>query len=338
MKRLSIVIVTPLFFPSVGGNATTVGRWKVGLERAGHIVRVVDGSRAREEIRKIAPPPDVIHCYHAYKSGRHLSDLPEIPMVVSLPGTDIAEDVAVPERREVVERVLGKASIVAASNNDMAVEVARRFPAMEGRIRVLPKGVSLPAGSFGLRQLLGIAPEELVFLFPAGIRRVKNNHYPLERLADLASSLPPFRLVYAGPVLEREYAVEFEERRKRRPWAHCLGAIPYDRMGGLYAEADIVLNCSLHEGLPNALLEAMSLGRAVVASDIAGNRAAVENGVDGLLYRDDGEFRKHILSLAGDAERRKIMGERAREKIRRSFGPERELAALLGIYREAISG
>ena len=49
------------------------------------------------------------------------------------------------------------------------------------------------------------------------------------------------------------------------------------------ADADVVVLPSWREGTPCSLMEAMSMGRAVVAADAPGSREVVRNGVNGFL-------------------------------------------------------
>jgi glycosyltransferase involved in cell wall biosynthesis len=90
------------------------------------------------------------------------------------------------------------------------------------------------------------------------------------------------------------------------------------------AEADVILNNSVAEGLPNALLEATVLGRPILARDIPGNAAVVRPGVNGLLYRDGPEFLVSVSRLLDDGVLRAGLSRSDTEGYR----PEREAAKL----------
>ena len=84
-----------------------------------------------------------------------------------------------------------------------------------------------------------------------------------------------------------------------------------------YRAADYFVLPSHAEGLSNALLEAMSCGLTVIASDIAANREIIEDGKDGLIFSFEnpdalGEIIKNTL---GSARASGNMGVPAREKI-----------------------
>ena len=73
---------------------------------------------------------------------------------------------------------------------------------------------------------------------------------------------------------------------------------------------------SLYEGNPKSLLEAMSCGCAVIASDVPGNREIVTNGENGLLCSLEAEsLRRCISKLLNDSDLRKELGKNARRYI-----------------------
>ena len=90
---------------------------------------------------------------------------------------------------------------------------------------------------------------------------------------------------------------------------------------------------------PLAILEAMTAGLAVVASDVPGHREVVREGQMGLLVpiRDAAALADAIGALLADSERRRRLAQAGRERVRREFtvGPMVEKAA--EIYRAAAA-
>jgi glycosyltransferase involved in cell wall biosynthesis len=115
-----------------------------------------------------------------------------------------------------------------------------------------------------------------------------------------------------------------------------LGEVPYDQMGDLYTRADLVLNCSLFEGMPNSLMEAMALGRPVLARDIPGNHSLIRDGETGWLYQDEDDFRRQISLLVADADLRKQTGCRARDFVQSHFSPALEAERYLQLYNSLM--
>lgn len=84
-----------------------------------------------------------------------------------------------------------------------------------------------------------------------------------------------------------------------------------------YASSDIFILPSLDEGMPNAVLEAMSMGLPIIASKVSGTDELVHEGQNGLLFDPKNEdlLALHILRLVNSSEQRKKMSARSLELI-----------------------
>lgn len=88
------------------------------------------------------------------------------------------------------------------------------------------------------------------------------------------------------------------------------------------ADADCVVLPSYREGTPRTLLEAASMGRPLIATDVVGCREVVDDGKNGFLCRlrdasDLAEKMECMIALSPAA--RSVMGRRGREKVEREF-------------------
>ncbi len=95
-------------------------------------------------------------------------------------------------------------------------------------------------------------------------------------------------------------------------------------------QADVVLNNSQSEGLPNALLEADALGVPMLVRDIPGNAAVVEAGVNGLFYDDATSFVRQARALIVDPALRRRLARPDPER----YAPAIETQALVTLYEE----
>jgi glycosyltransferase involved in cell wall biosynthesis len=91
---------------------------------------------------------------------------------------------------------------------------------------------------------------------------------------------------------------------------------------------------SLNEGLSIAALEAMALGRPVVASRVGGIPEVVAEGETGLLVEPGqiAPLATAIATLAADPARRESMGAAGRRRARECFDGERMTAEIEAIY------
>ena len=87
-------------------------------------------------------------------------------------------------------------------------------------------------------------------------------------------------------------------------------------------EADAVVMPSYHEGMSNVLLEASATGRPVLASDISGCKEIVEDGITGFKFKPrntNALFDAMCRFMELPAESRRVMGQKAREKMEKEF-------------------
>jgi colanic acid/amylovoran biosynthesis glycosyltransferase len=114
-----------------------------------------------------------------------------------------------------------------------------------------------------------------------------------------------------------------------------LGRLPQERVRERLRAADVLLQASLSEGLPNTVLEAMACALPVVVTDCGGLREAVEHGVEGLvcprrapaeLARALGALRDRRVALA--------MGQAGRARVCAQFMLAAQVDAFRRLYSE----
>jgi glycogen synthase len=102
---------------------------------------------------------------------------------------------------------------------------------------------------------------------------------------------------------------------------HFAGWLSSEKLKEQYAAANVFLFPSRHEGMPNAVLEAMASGLPVVATKIAGNEELVVDGETGRLVptEDVESLQESLKPLLVDAQMREQMGCAARQRVELSF-------------------
>lgn len=111
-------------------------------------------------------------------------------------------------------------------------------------------------------------------------------------------------------------------------------------MPKFYRESDIVvLPTSYREGLPLTLLEAASTGRALVATDVAGCREAVQNGVNGFLVppSNSRELTNALRTLILDRDLRKKFGEAGSRLVLEEFSSDIIQRKLNNVYDSLLN-
>ena len=112
------------------------------------------------------------------------------------------------------------------------------------------------------------------------------------------------------------------------------GRVDDDELARIYAAADIYLIPTMrYEGLPLALLEAMSHGIPTISSEIGGNADVITHDLDGLFIKpgDMGELVSSIRKLGADSKLRNSISIAARETTEKRFDKERMVKETLDI-------
>ncbi len=105
------------------------------------------------------------------------------------------------------------------------------------------------------------------------------------------------------------------------------------------ADADCVILPSYREGLPRTLLEAVAMGRPIIATDVTGCREVVEHGVNGYLCKvrdanDLSDKMKDMIKLT--PYERKEMGLRGRKKVENEFDEQIILTGIIEIINQLL--
>jgi glycosyltransferase involved in cell wall biosynthesis len=125
--------------------------------------------------------------------------------------------------------------------------------------------------------------------------------------------------------------------------AHCryLGLEDKVIMPGLqtevkpwYSSMDVFMMTSVFEGLPVALLEAMSMQCAIVTTNAGGIKQIVRDGLDGVSVEVDQwtTLSNKLLDLVNDKEKRKMFGGAARKRATEQFSLKRMVKELEDTY------
>jgi glycosyltransferase involved in cell wall biosynthesis len=110
-----------------------------------------------------------------------------------------------------------------------------------------------------------------------------------------------------------------------------------DNISTLLEDSTFLAHTADEEGCPNAVMEAMACGRAVVATDAGDVPSLVEDGKTGFVVTrgDDAKLVERLATLITNRDLCCQMGEAARAKAERQFGLDRLVSETLAAYRAA---
>jgi glycosyltransferase involved in cell wall biosynthesis len=99
------------------------------------------------------------------------------------------------------------------------------------------------------------------------------------------------------------------------------GKVEKDQILRFYQEATLFVLPSYHEGFPTVLLEAMSCGLPIVATDVRGIRDILSSGINSIMVppRAPENLAEAILTIIEDEKLMKTIGENARKTIEEKY-------------------
>lgn len=210
-------------------------------------------------------------------------------------------------------------------------DVLRAAGYREESLLMIPNAVDLTRFSPRPRPERGTGEAARV-AYVGRLRQVKGVSVLMEAWPHVARSSAA-RLTIAGDGPERE-GLE-RAARESGVWESVAFAGEVSDVPAVLAEADIYVQPSFQEGLPNSVLEAMAMGLPIVATRVSGNEDVVVDGENGLLVPpgDPKSLAAAIQKLVDDPALATRMGRRSREIIESRFSLAAVMRQLCDAYR-----
>ncbi len=249
-----------------------------------------------------------------------------IPLIYTVHGWSFHQD-----QNPLVQRIriMGEKYLVSKSNLTISVSISNQ---KSGR-KVIPSFQSVvinnginrkkfnPELSFGdIRKELKISKSAILVLFIARFTAHKQPLSLINAFAKAAKGNERLHLLMVGEGDQKKTAIELINRLDLN---HKITLEPFRQdVPAILAAADLYVLPSLWEGLPIGLLEAMSMGKAVIVSDVDGTSEIVQNYENGLLISTDeliDNLAAALMSICSDENLRKSLSEKAKTTIEERF-------------------
>jgi glycosyltransferase involved in cell wall biosynthesis len=220
-----------------------------------------------------------------------------------------------------------------------------QFPRQRQKLITIHNGVDVNHFAPGSARRVSIQgfrfrPDDIIITVSARVEERKGQRYLIEACTQLRHLLPRLHILCAGKIVDQAYHQACIQRAcelKVIDNVHFLGHVENVRQ--LLQDTDVFVLPSIEgEAFPRSVLEAMSSGIPVVATDCGGTREAVENDVCGFMVQpqDSTAMARRIAILSEDSALRSRMGRAGRKIAVERFGIERNVARTVEVYREII--
>lgn len=228
---------------------------------------------------------------------------------------------------------------VSQSNKESGKEVIPSFESI-----VVNNGINLqkfnPANQFkDIRTELKLPKDKILVLF---IARFTLHKQPLTLIKGFAEALKQNANMHLLMVGDGDQKEEAELLIKQLQISEHITLEKFRQdVPDVLAAADIFVLPSLWEGLPIGLLEAMAMGKAIIASNADGTREIVEHNKNGLLVSINSlqkETTEALVQLSQQPQLRKELEANARATITERFNAVSMTRKIESIYTKLVSG
>jgi glycosyltransferase involved in cell wall biosynthesis len=296
--------------------------------------------------------PDVIHAHWVIPNGLPAAlcaRLFGLPLVVSMHGSDVSMAERNRPFRTVARWIFAQSAAATACSGDLH-QRALALGATASTTSTVPYGVAVEQFAPTVRnrawvaERFGVAADVPLLVAVGRFVYKKGFHRLIEALPRIQTLFPQARLVLAGYGDLRDSYAEYAQKLGVAEMLIMPGQLLRDDVAALLASADVYVVPSVHDesgnvdGLPNALLEGMAAGCAVVASDVAGIPEVLVDGVHGRLVPegDVASLADALIVLLTDPALRAHYGEQARQRITTELTWDAMTRRLIDIYAEVL--
>ena len=279
------------------------------------------GALARFAASRSQPRPKIVHTYHGHVLEGYFKSATQRTFIEIERRLASRSDVLIAVSSEVRDSLL-----------DLGIGTASKF-------RVIPLGFDLEPllrenpGTGEVRRGLGIGADTHLVGVLGRLAPVKEH----EVLLSAVESLPDVHLAIFGDGELRRRLVQQARTMQISDRVHFMGW--WSDVSAALGDLDVVALTSRNEGTPVSLIEAHARGLPVVATDVGGVRAVVEDGVTGYVVRvgDADAVAGHLQRLLEAPALRNKMGEAGRQRVRVRFDKKRLVTDIRALYDDLLS-
>lgn len=225
----------------------------------------------------------------------------------------------------------------------LAQDLTGRSGRDPGKIRVIQNGVDLEAfdpetvdGST-VRREFGLEKDTPLIGIVGRMTPQKGHLDLLTALPQIKATIPTVKALIVGDGPLRDELVE--RARRHRLDDCCIFTGMREDIPNIMGALDVVVLPSLSEGLPFILLEAMAMGKPVVATRVNGISEVVEDGVTSLLVppRAPERLARAVIALLTNRELGSRLGVAARQHVERRFSLALMMQQVERLYEELLA-
>ena len=187
-----------------------------------------------------------------------------------------------------------------------------------------------------IRKKLGLNPEDICIGTVGSLRSVKNQALLLTACKKNLPHAPNMQIVLAGDGPLKKDLVAKAQALGLDKNVHFVGA--RNDIPEVLNAFDIFVLPSLREGMPNAVLEAMSCGVPVIATSVGGVPEVIEDNKSGILVpsQDEEALEAALADLIREVGKRRRLGTAGRRRVLAHFSLEKMVQEYHALYQSLV--
>lgn len=192
--------------------------------------------------------------------------------------------------------------------------VKKYFPA---EYTIIPNGVDCQLFCPEVTPINEFDDDKLNILFVGRLEKRKGVDYLIEAFKQVKREIPKSRLIVVGPGTRLRHKYEKRIRKCELEGVFFAGYASLNDLPRYFKTADLVCcPATGRESFGIVLLEAMAVGKPIVATNIEGYASVVTDGAEGLLVppRNPEKLARALINMLSDERMRREMGARGRQK------------------------
>jgi phosphatidylinositol alpha-mannosyltransferase len=239
------------------------------------------------------------------------------------------------------------AFMIKRRRHKLAGKIAVSKPAMDfasryvpGPYDIIPNGIDLERFSSDVLPIEEFCDGKINVLFVGRLEKRKGLGYLLQAYRQVKKEFPRSRLIIVGPGTRFRRKYERQVSDNGLTDVAFVGYVSHDELPRYYKTADIFCSPATgQESFGIVLLEAMALGKPIVATNIEGYANVLTHGREGLLVppKNDRELARALMSLMSDGSLRRQMGGRG-VTTAREYNWEKIARRVFDYYQKVLNG
>ena len=315
--QVKVIAPASRVVPDFGDRFIPIGKPRP-IPSSGSIIRITISLRLASTIKAVLDREnfDIIHLHEPFMPMlcsavlrfSHTANVGTFHACHGRPGYNFGRPISTIMLKRRSRKLDGKIAV-----SKPAMKYASKY--VPGYYNIIPNGIDLEHFSPDVSPIDDVCDGKLNILFVGRLESRKGLNYLIKAYKQVKEEFPNSRLVVVGPGTRLRKKYEKQVVRSGLKDVVFIGYVSYDELPRYYKTADIFCSPATgRESFGIALLEAMAIGKPIIASNIDGYASIMTHGAEGLLVppKDEKALAQALISLMANEPLRQQMGAKGK--------------------------